>query len=762
MLEKFLLKERKKTKKIAFDLETFAYNKQEKKPTKRKNETFSCNISFFYDGECYSKNYVNIIGFYDEVREINKKSKAKTKPRIQLYSLNGNKYDNWFCLADTIRHNKLVKRHNAILTEKGFKTNEDLTDFTVIEKHVKAKTNLEFIYEEYGQTYEYIDMLPKLQLSLYKTAERLINNNLMDPKYLKTDFNYEKYDSLADMTDGQAMAKARKINKNLTKEEMIYINNDTIILAHAIEYYSVMFPFAKLTDISLSSAVFRLYTKDNPMSLFQMRLLYKDNKYTEHIELTRYYIGNETVYDFCKSFYRGGMNLCNFKYVGCVLHNLFCIDINSSYPNVLYGKIPTYLTDYEERQKPIKIKVDLDNNKFYMYRISYKEANKLLSYVNSDIIKQMFVKRLTVNEYVNITNVDIMNILRFTNLKSYTLSILSMLEFAYEDYGAKGIIEDRYKIKTFCGAKTDMDFSNGLKDIREIPGSNNPTAFTPLDKDNAKIILNAPYGLPGLRPYFPSFEVLEDGNYIKDPAGLHNSERNIVFSLYTTSQAFYNLLEPLVRVPVELIDEYFVYCDTDSLYLKLEALQYISEDEFCHPHNIGKWSFDARHIKNMLVVNHKKYVYEYEKGIKVKAGGLNKKSIDRIIKEEKTFENLRKHYFNGNGKIDATRSVLTDQGKIHIYNGSTDIKYLKCDYPTEFNMLNLIARDILKHKVALEDLDLEDVTPEDDSLYIETLVGDITQSEIEYTPFEVTMGTLSIDDLLKDYNQAREYLDSVL
>src|SRR5699024_7329405 len=157
--------------------------------------------------------------------------------------------------------------------------------------------------------------------------------------------------------------------------------------------------------------------------------------------------------------------------------------------------------------------------------------------------------------------------------------------------------------------------------------------------------------------------------------GYENNERNIVFSVFVTAVSLYNLLNPLKYLTQKEIDKYFLYCDTDSLYFNKKVQKKFREDLF-HNHHLGKWSIEQNDINKFLVVNHKKYAYEYydeKEGkyiIDIKCGGIPLNSFDRNM----SFEKFVETQFSDGVDIKNTKSIYNKQGVISIYESSTTLQ----------------------------------------------------------------------------------------
>src|SRR5699024_11300405 len=113
---------------------------------------------------------------------------------------------------------------------------------------------------------------------------------------------------------------------------------------------SFLFFFFQAEDGIRDRNVTGVQTCALPISRFQLlNERYVDGEKKE-FNYTNYEFFNMNFYDYIKGFYRGGLNMYNPQYVATMIDEpCFSIDINSSYPYVMYNeKIPTWLSDYEE------------------------------------------------------------------------------------------------------------------------------------------------------------------------------------------------------------------------------------------------------------------------------------------------------------------------------------------------------------------------------------------------------------------------------
>ena len=224
------------------------------------------------------------------------------------------------------------------------------------------------------------------------------------------------------------------------------------------------------------------------------------------------------------------------------------------------------------------------------------------------------------------------------------------------------------------------------------------------------------------------FYLDEGKQYTNIINGHKNTERNILFSTFVTSQALYNLLVPLMYLSQSQIDDSFIYCDTDSLYLKSKIRDKLPSHLF-DSISLGKWDVENEHIQKIYVLNHKKYAYLTDKGITVRCAGVGLDSF-----------NLFSSPFRRGGdgaKIINQKSIFNEQETISIYPSVTYMDKGET-YATHFNFLDEIKKDML-----LESLKEELKDGMEDALYIESEIGAFSIHDI----FKVTHQHRERDDL---------------
>lgn len=732
---------KEKNIRLFFDIETLLYNKEQglKKPTDYKNVTYSVAISWLEN----DTDVVNLVVFpnykyfFDTVMRgfSNKKGEVyKKTPNIEMIAHNNNKYDNHFMLADLLFYYPDMKTEDIYLkmaTDEGNILAKKLGDLKVVdkqglilEKRIKSSINLELVIFMKGIKFFTTDNYMKTNVKLETLGTKLFNKKLIKEDELKTDFDYKLFDKDYDMTDVEAHEYALRCFGKLNKFQMIYIKNDVIILAKAVYYYSIIFDGFDYSKITFTSNILEFYN-DNDLTSFQLLNKIGQGKETMKADYTDYKFANENFYDYLKPFYRGGLNFYNQNYIGkTISEKCFSIDINSSYPFAMHHfKIPTFLKNFKSYDTDTIVEITLNDNTYTLYRMRKEIFDRtILNKIESRIIKQMLVKYYGSHDFVNINSYTIRMIETITDLKIDTLSVLSYIVYDTEFFGSREKIQENYFIKT-QGKNKNKIIMKTPYNIEVTDEANTETLFTQAEIDNSKVLLNGLYGIPALRPYFNLFRRVGD-ELVNIPNGYHNNQRNIVFSIFVTSVALYNLLLPFKFLTPSEIDESFIYSDTDSLYLKSKIKDKIPTS-FFDDMALGKWGIDEDNILNISVLNHKKYAYQSikkgKKVITVKSGGIPTDSFDT----SKPFNQFVKEEFSEGVEVKNLKGIYNKGKTISLYESSTK---LDKGYFYKNRMYNP-AFDNMK-KSMFDEIRKQSNFDEDDVLYIESSIGTFSLTEL--------------------------------
>lgn len=718
---------------LYWDIETLAYNKKEgrEKPSKYKNVVYSVAVGWNNNGMIDVEVFPSFDVFFKKFFEYAKRRDTITKSRttVTMIAHNCNKYDNHFLLHDMLFLYLDIKRENLFMTNAEQNENtvnlktakmDAKEDNIILEKRVKSSINLDLTFFLEGFKFTIVDNFMKTTASIKTLGEKLKKGGYVTEDQLKTDFDYQKFDIDEDMTDAQSYVYAQACYEQLDHDQMVYIHNDVIILGQCHIHYSDIFPEFDYNAMTFSVNIMNSYLNSD-MTKFQ--LLNEMNN--EKISYTNYRFHDQNLYNYIKSFYRGGLNFYNTKYLAKVINEpCFSIDINSSYPYVMHHeKIPTWLNSYGEYEEETLIKTNLDNrDQFSLYAVDkYTFNTDVLFKIKSRVIRQMIVKYYnnTDDKFIYINTNTLRLVEKLTDIDCSSIYCLSYLTFDCEYFHARDIIFKNYFIKTQGKQKNIVKMSSPYD--YEITDEINENPYSREEIDLSKVVLNGLYGIPALRSHFNLFRLDENGKLENFINGYKNTERNLLFSTFVTSQSLYNLLEPLHYLTQSEIDENFVYCDTDSLYLKSDIKHKIS-DEIFDPIKLGKWDIENDLIKKMYVLNHKKYTYLSEDNkIKVRSAGIPTKAFNTNMSFDEFIEN---EFYEG-ATVSNNKSIYNEQGTISIYPSKTHIDKGE-NYPDKYTpKLTEQRKQVIKE--AKKDFDF---SKWDDVIYIETSVGSFSISDL--------------------------------
>ena len=692
--------------------------------------TFSVAVSWIEKGEVEYEIFPNFKEMFDIIIEVY--GSVKKKPLIKLNAHNTNKYDNHYMRKDLLYYYPHMKVENYWLstatTDESNKNALKIKDLKaedkkgiILEKRIKSSINLEMVFFLQGIKFETEDNWVKTNSSISMLGKKLLRLGVVTEDELKTDFDYKKHNLKHDLEDEQARKYAKEIFDNLTEDELIYIRNDVILLAKSVYYYSDLFKGFDYSKKTFTSNILESYNT-NPLTSFQLLNRVGEGKEKREIRYTDYQFANQNFYDYLKPFYRGGLNFYNQFYVGKIISDgVFGMDIHSSYPYAMHNfKIPTYIKEYEEHEKPTEVSISYNDDEYSLFQIS-KETfdHMILDQIQSVILKQILVKYYSTNEFININSYTFRMIDNIIGLRFESIPAYSKVTFETEYFGSREQIEEYYEVKTQGSYKEKLIF-NSPYDIQKTDQEND-VIYSREEIDNSKVNLNGLYGIPALRPYFNLFRKNKEGEYKNIENGHKNAERNIVFSIFVTSVSLWNLLNPLKYLTQKEIDENFIYCDTDSLYFK-KSVQHKMKDELFTEFELGTWDLEHDNLSKFYVLNHKKYAYVDEEGeIKVKAGGIPNDSFNRDMSFEKFIETQ----FSDGVKIETTKSIYNDDETISIYPSVTKLEVGK-GYRIHANGK---FYDTMKAKM-FEQIRQQEDSFTSDVLYIESFLGTFSLSDI--------------------------------
>lgn len=757
----FLKKFKGKKVSLYADIETFTCNKIEgiEHPTKYHSFTYSLAIAYFNDSDFPKVSVFN--NFYDFFEKV-KERKIRKSLSFDLVFHNGEKFDNHFFIEEMqsyynlpvyTEHNKSANNiANKATRKMSTIDSEEKKHGLVLESRIKSSNNVAVKAYVHGRRVEFIDSFKKMNTSIAVLGKMLLNNNLITEEYLKTDFDYDCFDKDEDIDRETVKTYIRKCFESLNDKQMIYIRNDVIILALGVKHYKTLFYGFDFSKMTFTQNIKEEYSKYNKLAEFQ--LLKTDGRFS-HLKLNDYQICGMSGFDYFRSFYKGGLNLYNDNYIGKIINkNGFSIDLNSSYPTVMYKeKLPTYLIAMNEKKSIANYDYNNDDIMSF-FTMSIENANKyILSKIKSKVVRNAIVKYYNSKDGLVYYNTVLLRLLsKITKQDFSSLPVESSATFQCEYFGARDVIARNYFIKTQGKMKNKLACEIDNIDPLNIEMTNEPKPakynFSDEMVQGSKVLLNGIYGVPALRIHFDIFKrVGDDFENVKN--GFTNKERNIVFSSGVTAFAFHNLLSPLQYLTPEEIDNYFWYADTDSLYMDKRALDKFPKSMF-HKMNLGGWDIEHENITKFYAFNHKKYCL-YDNGIVVRCGGVSKSLIKEWIKHSHDdFEFFVKCYFSDGTVVPSTRSIRNEYNTISIYNSTAKLDK-GFSYFDSYILQNEKELDKIKSQIRDEIANQNS----NELLYIETPYGAIGTNEV--IPNQEVPENNNIRELIEEYNDFKRH-----
>lgn len=757
----FLKKFKGKKVSLYADIETFTCNKDEgmEHPTKYHSFTYSLAIAYFDIDEFPKVAVFN--NFYDFFEKV-KQKKIRKSLAFDFIFHNGEKFDNHFFIEEMQAYYNIpvYTKHNKNANNTANKDSRKMSTIDreekkhglILESRVKSSNNVNVKAYIHGRSIEFIDSFKKMNTSIAVLGKMLLNNKLITEEYLKTDFDYQCFDKDDDIDRESVKTYVKRCFESLNDKQMIYIRNDVIILALGVKHYQTLFYGFDFSKMTFTQNIKEEYANYNKLAEFQ--LLKTDGRFS-HLKLNDYQICGVSGFDYFRYFYKGGLNLYNDAYVGKIINkNGFSIDLNSSYPTVMYKeKLPTYLIALNEKRAVVNF--DYNNNDIMtFFTMTIENANKyILSKIESKVLRNAVVKYYNSKDGLVYYNTILLRLLsKITKKEFNSLPVESSATFECHHFGARDVIARNYFIKTQGKMKNKLNCEMDTIDPLAISMTNEPKPekynFSDEMVQGSKVLLNGIYGVPALRIHFDIFKrVGDDFENVKD--GFTNKERNIVFSAGVTAYAFHNLLSPLQYLTPDEIDSYFWYADTDSLYMDKAALEKLPNSMF-HKMNLGAWDIEHENITKFYAFNHKKYCL-YDNGIVVRCGGVSKSLIKEWIKHSHDdFEFFVKCYFSDGTVVPSTRSIRNEYNTISIYETTAKLEQ-GSPYFDSYILQNEIELEKIKNKIRDEIANQNS----NELLYIETPFGSVGVNEVIKN--QQVPENHNIRELIEEYNNFKRH-----
>lgn len=741
------------------DIETLTVNKEaaREKPSKYHSYTYSLAIAYFKDDNDFPSVAVfnNFVDFFEQVKD----KKIRKSLQFEMIFHNGEKFDNHFAIEELSKHFNLpiYNEYNKSLNNEANEGNESLSNIDtetknhgcILESRIKSSNNVSVKVFIHGRKIVFTDSFKKMNTSIKVLGNMLLNNHLITEEYLKTDFDYQAFDKDYDMSENDITSYVKRCFESLNEQQLIYIRNDVIILALGVKHYQKLFYGFDFSKMTFTQNIKEEYSQYNKLAEFQ--LLKTDGRFS-HLVLNDYNVCNMSGFDYFRSFYKGGLNLYNDKFIGQIINREgFSIDLNSSYPTVMYKeKLPTYLIAFNDKKSNQSFDY-FNDDIFSFFTMTIDNANEqILSHIESRVIKQAIVKYYnSKNGLVYFNTVFLRLLEKITKHQFTSLTCESVAVFRTEYFGARDVIAKNYFIKTQGKMKNKLDCEIDTINPLDIKMTDTPKPdkynFSDEMVAGSKVLLNGIYGVPALRIHFDYFKRVND-NFVNVKDGFTNKERNIVFSAGVTAFAFHNLLSPLQYLEPKEIDEYFWYADTDSLYMDKRALAKFPKSMF-HKMNLGGWDIEHENITKFYAFNHKKYCL-YDNGIVVRAGGISKALIKQWIKRSNDdFEFFVDTFFTDGVFVPSTRSIRNEINTISIYESQAMLEKGQ-DYQINYSQDSEDNLNKIKETVR------DDLINQDSEilLYVETPFGSIGINDLT-TETDVSHIDNGVQDLINEYKQ---------
>ncbi|QBZ69060.1 DNA polymerase [Enterococcus phage vB_EfaP_Ef7.3] len=746
------------------DIETFSYNMvwQKQAPKRMKSRMFTFCASWHEKGVIYTVAFPDFRYFFDAyhyyAKHCNKKKGEPNNKRLKMYLHNGNKFDNHF-IAKMI-HDVYNADYYNMQDEKSEVTQKVASHMSlkeqennyILEKRVKGISHLSFSGKVRDVIIEVEDTVMKTGCSLAVCGTMLEAGGFLTKEQLKTTFDYEKYHYQENMSDEKAQKVAMDLYYQLSEEEWTYIQNDTIILSSLRMNFSSVFMGFDFKKATKTQNIINAYTVNN-LARYQIlgKVITKEGVKTKthSINYSDYSVNGENFATIIQKFYKGGLNFYNQDYLAkLITEEMISFDINSSYPSIMYEfALPHVLIDYCEEKETVDINTEIDKQ-FMLYRVKKTTFNRIMSQLDTRVGRQMLVKyfRTVEDEDVYLTSWTFKMLKENFNLNIKRLTVEQWYKFSVKPFGGIEKLIEFYYTKTQGKSKTLVEFKDNNPTKIIFTDKPSERVFTKPEIDISKVNLNGIYGAPALRPTY-SIGYRDDDNELHlERNAFHNTERNALTSVFTTGGALWRLTQPFKYLTGKEIDKWFVYCDTDSLYMIKECFNKLPKEMF-HPANLGSWDVEHETIEKFYVLNHKKYAYYAENEIQFRCGGVPLDSFDNNMSFEKFIETQ----FSKGAKVANKRGIYTHEGTVVIYDSVTELD-VGNTYP-EFYL-----PEDEKEFIKMIDLAREELKDEDDSdiLYLESDLGTLAIKDLWQYEYEET--SKDIWDLVVDSREINQIL----
>lgn len=704
----YLEKNPRQTKNIFYDIETLTVNQQTKNPSKLISKEYIASFSFIYQNKI---NYF-FLPSLDKFLKLLHQCPSTTNIALTGHNIFG--YDNHFLLRSLIDIGYTpVNMERDNINVKYWKHDESIRN-PVECLRVKRKSSVELKFTINNLKISTVDTYLKSNGKLETMGKKLLNIGAITDEYLKLDnYDYELYNKDETYEIPQLRQYCTEIYKTLSPTQLQYCRNDVVILALYYLHYHELYPGYDYKKLTLSQNIMNDYNI-NALASLQLKntfftkdfenLTYREKKRHEsHIKYSDFVFNGKNVYNYIKHNYSGGLVIYNDRYIGKIIQSpLLYIDRNSSYPYEMYKqKYPTYLTDHGKN----KNLSTFHQQEFSIFRLDIETFNDMTLQLKSHFIRCAVTKYLYKGHNDITLNTNHLKLFKIFGCNLPEFTCIDYLTFETKRFASHDKLEEFYKLKQ----QAKSQYLLNMEDITNIKPTTQKLEKLESTEEEiylAKVSMNGLSGLPALRATYPIYLLEENGEITGHPKGYSNLERNCVFSVFTTSSAFYHLLKPLHTLTGEEIDDNVYYTDTDSLILSEQIKEKL--DIELDENNLGAWDIE-HHIKKLYIANNKFYCLETDKEkIVVKSCGVRKDIFDKHTNpkhkdyQKIPFEQFVETYMSPGCKLPNLKNVINTYGTISLYQSETEIKKAPLVLPEQINHETKKTIDKIKGEVFTE------------------------------------------------------------
>lgn len=745
---------------VALDIETLTVNRSAIMPSDFVSIPYS--VAYVINDSAVIHRYHSI---EKSIVHISESAKRLSKNKVKIYAHNGSKYDFHFILKTLKKmsfSSYVLSRNNVTYPDDAiYRSSSKLKNRNLLEFRYKTSNRLTMIFKFNDIVFELVDTFPKVVMPLEAVGRRLNYLDLLDSKYLKTSYDYTKYDLPNKLEETDLDYYSEQVFNSLSESEIEYIENDVIILQTLINNFDKFLSGFSLNEMAINGNVINKYTSDKKDRMATYHIL--NTIYDKRADGGKVQISYSdyrmskleiSLFKFLKLSYRGGVCYYNDRYLDkTITEKMYAYDINSSYPSIYFTKnVPHSMISNLVNQSLKLSELSYNTTKtFSVVCIKKSSFMSLINKMNSTFRKinigyyrrskdGYFVNSLFIDECIDICGIP----------DDFIIDIVEMVTFNTRQWGGKRYLKEFYEIKQnskrFKKKRLVLDYDTGIMHESDDTNNIDQSDFT----DVSKVLLNAIYGASGIADYVDFFYTNDKGEITRAENGIKNNERNVVMSLFVTAGAKYNLLYPLSTLSEDELDESFIYCDTDSLYVKSKVSSSISKLMKLDDNDIGAWGIDSDNITKFKVLNHKLYSYydSSKNKLVAKTCGVSKKKVNDIIQSvDNDFDSFTSRYFKAGGELPSLKSILNKYGTISIYDSVTVLKL-----GHQNKSMSSIADDMMFDNTIIKLYN---------SFNSDILNNDDIQDEENAIVYYISGGSYSRQEIISIYNEIEGNKDEV-